>query len=54
MIARLQNTSWQDWWEIKMNRNIDLIRAIKAHSTLKVKDLIDEKKYMDMCADVNF
>lgn len=46
--------SWQDWWEIKMKRNIELIKQIKSHNLEKVKDLIDEQKYLDMAADVNY
>lgn len=37
-----------------MTRNLELLEAIKTHRIDKVKDLLNEKKYMDMCADVNF
>jgi hypothetical protein len=37
-----------------MNRNTELIKAITSHNVEKVKDLLDEKKYQDMCADVNY
>lgn len=37
-----------------MNRNKDLIQAIIQHKPDKVKDLLDEKKYFDMAADVNY
>eukprot|EP00347_Sterkiella_histriomuscorum_P000026 403377465 len=53
-IAALQNTSWQDWWEIKMNRNINLINAVKYQKLNEVKDLLNEKLYSDMTADINF
>lgn len=54
LIAKLQNTSWQDWWEIKMEKNTELVKAIKNHQIDKVKDLLNENKYMDMIADVNY
>lgn len=41
----LQNKSWQDWWELKMNRNTELLKAINTHQVDRVKDLLDEKKY---------
>ena len=50
----MQNKSWQDWWELKMNRNQELIKAITTHQVQRVKDLLNEKKYQDYCADVNF
>ena len=50
----LQNKSWQDWWELKMNRNTELIKAIIGHQVQRVKDLLNDKKYQDYCADVNF
>ena len=37
-----------------MKRNQELIKAIKAHWIMKVKDMLNEQKYFDMCADVNF
>lgn len=37
-----------------MSKNLELIDAIKVHKIDKVKELLNEKKYMDMCADVNF
>ena len=37
-----------------MNRNQELIKAITTHQVQRVKDLLNEKKYQDYCADVNF
>lgn len=37
-----------------MQRNVELIKAVKARNLDKVKDLLNEQKYLDLCADVNF
>jgi hypothetical protein len=37
-----------------VNRNNELLKAINNHTVERVKDLLNEKKYADMCADVNF
>jgi ankyrin repeat protein len=37
-----------------MDRNQELISAVKQLNIAKVQDLLNEQKYMDMCADVNF
>lgn len=37
-----------------MNKNVELVNAVKKINIAQVKDLLDESKYLDMCADVNF
>lgn len=46
--------SWQDWWDTKLIRNQELIKAIQANDISVVADLLNEVKYQDQCADVNF
>jgi len=50
----MHNLSWQEWWDDKMQRNVELIKAVKTRNLDKVKDLLNEQKYLDLCADVNF
>lgn len=37
-----------------MKRNLELIRGIYDHSKEKVLDLLNEKKYNDLAADINY
>lgn len=50
----MQNQTWLEWWEGKMSRNLQLIQAVKQRNSDKIKDLLNENKYLDLCADVNF
>ena len=37
-----------------MSKNQELIKAIKVKDVERVKKLLNEGKYTDLCADVNF
>ena len=50
----LQNQSWQEWWDIKMGKNQELIRAVKGKDAESVRNLLHESESTDLCADVNF
>jgi len=39
---------------MKLNKNLALITAIKNQDLEKVRELLDDKTYMDLCADVNY
>ncbi len=41
----IQEGSWQDWWEKKQKRNLELVQAIKNQDVKQVMDLINEQKY---------
>jgi hypothetical protein len=37
--------SWQDWWDIKLKRNQDLIAAVRSKKIALVQELLNELKY---------
>ena len=57
MLTKLPETEvkkpWGEWWNEKKNRGYQLLIAAEKGDIKEIENLIDEKKYGDLVADIN-
>jgi len=48
-----KSKDWREWYNVKKQRNDELIRQVELNNVTKVRELLNRSLYGDLVADVN-